>query len=187
MTYPAIDYLSRVLRKEHHVFEWGSGGSSVFFAKRAKSVISIEHDPLWFTDVSKAMAQKRIGNWQGCLVPPKRNDACFLSVPSDPDCYCSDAQEFNGYNFHDYVTAIDDVQDRSLDMVVIDGRARPSCLKHSIPKVRVGGVIVLDNAERSYYWEAISLADGNFRRFDFPGALPSISTFTLTSVFHRIS
>ena len=187
MTYSAIEHLSKVLRKEHHVFEWGSGGSSVFFAKRAKSVVSIEHDPMWFSDLSKAIAKKQIANWQGILMPPKQNNAGFTSVSSDPDAYCSDAPEFKGYTFHDYVTAIDDLPDKSLDMVVIDGRARPSCLKHSIPKVRVGGVIVLDNAERHYYSDAITLTGKDFRRLDFPGALPSISTFTLTSVFHRIS
>src|SRR5688572_27506537 len=30
------------------VFEWGSGGSTLWFAERARSVVSVEHDPVWF-------------------------------------------------------------------------------------------------------------------------------------------
>jgi hypothetical protein len=187
MTYSAIDYLSRVLQKEHTVFEWGIGGSSLFFARRARSVISVEHDSVWFSDVSKAMSESAITNWRGILLPPTQSDAGFPASPSDPESYRSDAPEYKNFSFHDYVSAIDKLEDRSLDMVVIDGRARPSCLKHAVSKVRVGGVLVLDNAERSYYGNGISLTDKNFTRRDFPGPLPSIPTFTLTSVFRRIS
>ena len=47
-TYPAIEYLSQFDYSEKRVFEYGCGSSSLFWAERAKKVVSIEDDPEWF-------------------------------------------------------------------------------------------------------------------------------------------
>ncbi len=52
-TYPAIEYLSQLDLRDKTVFEFGSGNSSLFWAARAKQVVSIENDPAWHTEVSK--------------------------------------------------------------------------------------------------------------------------------------
>lgn len=46
MSYEAIDWLNDYLKPEMRVFEWGSGGSTLWIRKRAK-IISIEHDEGW--------------------------------------------------------------------------------------------------------------------------------------------
>jgi len=51
LTYPAIEYINQYNLKEMSVFEFGSGNSSRFWAKKAKKVISIENDIKWFTYV----------------------------------------------------------------------------------------------------------------------------------------
>lgn len=52
-TYPAIEYLKRLNVSDKTIFEWGSGNSSLFWAKRAKEVVSIEHDKKWFNMVNR--------------------------------------------------------------------------------------------------------------------------------------
>jgi hypothetical protein len=47
-TYPAIEYLSQLDLREKRIFEWGSGNSSAFFAKRCKQIISVESDEEWY-------------------------------------------------------------------------------------------------------------------------------------------
>lgn len=47
-TYPAIEYLSQFDYSDKTIFEFGCGTSSVFWAARAKQVISIEDNPKWF-------------------------------------------------------------------------------------------------------------------------------------------
>lgn len=47
-TYPAIEYLSQFDYGGKRVFEYGCGYSSLFWAKRAAKVISIEDNPEWF-------------------------------------------------------------------------------------------------------------------------------------------
>ena len=47
-TYPAIEYLSQFDYTDKQIFEFGCGFSSLFWAKRAEKVISIEDNIKWF-------------------------------------------------------------------------------------------------------------------------------------------
>ena len=48
ITYPAFEFLSQFDYSESAVFEFGSGNSTLFWAKRARSVASVETDRDWF-------------------------------------------------------------------------------------------------------------------------------------------
>ena len=52
-SYPFIDFMTPRLEKELVIFEFGSGNSTLFFAKRIKKIISIEHNIDWFNIVNK--------------------------------------------------------------------------------------------------------------------------------------
>jgi hypothetical protein len=52
-TYPAIEYLSQLDFKDKTVFEWGAGNSSLYWAKAAKAVTSVEDDPYWYHQLEK--------------------------------------------------------------------------------------------------------------------------------------
>jgi len=47
-TYPAIAYLEQIDTKEKRIFEWGSGNSSIWWARKSKEVVSAEDDKVWF-------------------------------------------------------------------------------------------------------------------------------------------
>lgn len=47
-TYPATEYLSQFDYSDKSIFEYGCGFSSLFWAQRARQVISIEDNPAWF-------------------------------------------------------------------------------------------------------------------------------------------
>jgi hypothetical protein len=46
-TYPAIEYLTQFDFSTKRIFEFGSGGSTIFWMKRAKEVVSVENNPAW--------------------------------------------------------------------------------------------------------------------------------------------
>ena len=48
VTYSFIDFIKDRLKKQHTVFEFGSGNSTYFYAKYAGAVVSVEHDQLWY-------------------------------------------------------------------------------------------------------------------------------------------
>ena len=48
VTYPFIDFIKERIKKQHAVFEFGSGNSTLFYAKYAGLVVSVEHDKEWY-------------------------------------------------------------------------------------------------------------------------------------------
>jgi len=53
VTYPFIDFISERIKKEHAVFEFGSGNSTLFYAKHAAIVVSVEHNKDWYDKLVK--------------------------------------------------------------------------------------------------------------------------------------
>jgi len=51
-TYPAIEYLRQFDFSNKNIFEYGCGNSSIFWARLANSVISVETDPQWFENIN---------------------------------------------------------------------------------------------------------------------------------------
>ena len=76
-----------------------------------------------------------------------------------------------------YASVIDRFPDGYFGLVFVDGRSRPSCVKHSIPKIKSGGFLILDDADRNYYKRAKELLNSNrWEKWEFYG--PGISCLT---------
>lgn len=52
-TYPSIEYLNNLDFSNKSVFEFGSGNSSLYWAKKSKRVVSVEHNKKWFAKVNE--------------------------------------------------------------------------------------------------------------------------------------
>jgi hypothetical protein len=151
INFSAIDYLKKNLRPEFKVFEYGGGGSTLFFLDHVKEVTTVEHNKDWFAILKTQIKQVDKNRWDGNLIEAEPNAMMADFDESNPDHYYSGDDNYSGMNFKSYVSYIDRFADSYFDLVLIDGRSRPSCIKHSVNKVRSGGLIVLDNAERKYY------------------------------------
>ncbi len=178
----AREWLDKHIHAEMTVFEWGTGGSTLFYAKKVKKVVSVEHNPEWHEAVSNALEQEGVRNCDYFLVPPQPcRFAKFL--PYSSRTYVSKTfPEHASLLFRNYVRKIEDYPDRSLDMIIVDGRARAACLRHAVPKVKHGGYIMLDNSERPSYRPAMSLLR-NFSRTDFSGHGPRLAEPWMTTVW----
>ncbi len=47
-TYPAIEYLNQLDASGLRIFEYGSGNSSLYWARKGANVWCVEHDPHWY-------------------------------------------------------------------------------------------------------------------------------------------
>ncbi len=187
ITFSAIQMLDNFLDGDMRVYEYGSGGSTLYFAQRVKEVISVEHDRPWFEKVLKAVDCHGYKNCHVQLIEPTAiNDSLFRDA-SDPNTYVSSSSNFTGKIFRDYASNIDQFPDVFFDLILIDGRARPSCFKHAIPKVKLNGYIVWDNTDREHYLPTMQAAPSNFEFIDFPGVSPYVNFFTRTSAWQRKS
>lgn len=57
-----VEFLEGVVTSESLVFETGSGNSTVWFAKRAKRVVSLEDHDDWYKKVQKLLDKERLEN-----------------------------------------------------------------------------------------------------------------------------
>jgi len=153
LTYPAIDFLQKNISSQYKIFEYGGGGSTLFFLQRASEVVTVEHDSKWFQCLQEIIKSKKMKGWNGKMIEAEPIIEPTTLSASNPGDYYSDDVNFNKSIFKNYVSFIDTFSDAYFDLILIDGRARTSCLKHSIPKLKTGGYLVLDNSERSYYIE----------------------------------
>lgn len=182
VVYEAKVWLDNFLKEDMIVFEWGSGGSTLYFCKQVKKIISVEHNKEWFNQVSIALDEEKIKNCDYYLIKPKRN--IILKYFS----YCSILYnsktflEYKDFSFKNYVKKIDEYEDGSLDFVFIDGRARIACIAHAIKKIKKGGFLMLDNSERKDYSSAIVKLK-KFKRIDFFGHGPYLEDLWQTTVW----
>ncbi len=77
----------------------------------------------------------------------------------------------------------------NFDIILIDGRDRVRCAKHSINKLKPNGIIIWDNSDREYYSEGYEyLRSRGFKRLELSGVLwgiPEVKDYT--SFFYRDS
>jgi len=182
LVFDAIDYIEPYVLEGVNVFEYGSGGSTLYWLKKGANVVTIEHDPNW----SKFMKEKIRSN-QPIDFRLIRSEQIANNQdydPSDPDNYQS--YWIKNMTFFEYVSQIDSFPDNYFDIISIDGRARPSCIKHSVSKVKVGGHIILDNSERDYYFLKLGNYFKDFDKFEFFGSGPGNAVEWKTNIYKRI-
>ncbi|PPD49810.1 MAG: hypothetical protein CTY16_03045 [Methylobacter sp.] len=130
-SFAAIDILSQIINKNTVIFEYGGGGSTVFFAKLAKRVICVESSDAWADKIETVLDNQNITN-----VEILRHPFDFL-----------DKKSFMQSNF------LNCVENFEADIYVIDGyeegiQLRPYCFERVEKKIKEGNIIVLDDSWR---------------------------------------
>jgi hypothetical protein len=156
-------WLEHRLRPDMEAFEWGSGGSTFFFARRVARVVSVEHDEAWGRIVRSRLEAQDVRNCDYRLAPGEAGRASAG--------FGSGHRGAEHLDFENYVREIERFPDECFDVVMIDGRARLACLELSWSKVGVGGIVFLDNSDYPRYQQGLG-CPANFRRQDFSGVLP---------------
>ncbi len=182
LNFDAIDALAQLELRGRHVFEYGSGGSTIYWLRRGARVVSIEHDPAWYERVRAAIPPGAPLDYR--LVPPEPTPP-DPADSADPAAYRSGDPAFAGRSFARYAAQIDAFPEASFDLVLVDGRARPSCLVHAAPRVRPGGMLILDNSDRAYYTARLGPLFNGWTATVYAGATPGAPVFTETTFYVR--
>lgn len=181
LTYAAAAFIApRIARAR--VFEWGAGGSTLWFADRgARSVDSVEHDAGWAAAVRAAAAgDPRVRIHDAMLRP----GGAVGPDHANPDHYAS--VRMPGVGFQDYAGAIDRYPPDHFDIVLIDGRSRCACFRHGAPHVAPGGLVILDDSVRPRYAWCLEAAEAlGWTRHDFEGPGPYDDEPWRTTVWTR--
>lgn len=117
LAFGAIEWLQRNVRTGWRVLELGSGGSTIFFRRRVRELVSVEHDPGWYDRIKEL-------------------------VPSGPGfTYLLEREE----DFAHVVTRYPDRHFDLV--LVDGGSDRAEALRTAAHHVAPGGVVMLDNAD----------------------------------------
>lgn len=158
MSYPAIAFLDTLLDPTLRLFEYGSGGSTSWFADRVGSVTAVEHDQEWLAKVQ---------------VPA---NAQLVHVDCDGDWYHD-----SGTEYVDSAAA-----GAPWDVIVIDGAARVDCAEHVSRFLAPGGIVVLDDTHNPRLEPAqAALRAQGFGQIDFEGYRPAHGELGMTSIFSK--
>ncbi len=162
-------------RPDARVFEWGSGASTVWLAQRARSVTTIENDPVWAAKITAVIP----GNGELRVIPGSYGPGRVAGAVSARAGY-------EGVDFSDYVASIDNT-DALYDLIVVDGRARGACLTAALDHLAPDGMIVFDNVDRRRNRRAVRALGPRFHVRTLRGLTPCLPYPTSTAVItHRV-
>jgi len=126
LTPEAVRLLTSMLRRCDRGAEFGSGRSTIWFAERVGHLTSVEHDKLWHDRVSARLRGRGLVNVDYILAP--RDQPPELGEMSE---YAHTAVAFD---------------DASVDFSLVDGVYREHVARLMMPKIRPGGLLIIDNA-----------------------------------------
>lgn len=173
ITFEAKDWLDGVLSEDMTGFEWGSGGSTLYFGSRIQRLVSVEHDLGWFQAVEGALAAFRI-NTVDYLFRPPRQTRWAKYLPYHQYTYVSRTfPQHRDCCFRSYAKAIQAYPVRTFDFVFVDGRTRIACMHLALSRIKKGGYLILDNSERADYAQFLQTLR-RFERIDFFGKGPRL-------------
>ncbi len=175
MSYSLCHFLACKVSGDADALEYGAGGSTLWLATHVGRLTSVEHDASWYARVLAELHESNLGN---CTVHLRKPEAVKNAADT---CGVYGSTLVEG-DFASYVKVIDGFPNESLDLVVVDGRARPACMLHATEKVKPGGYLVLDDSDRARYQDAENKLNSWPRR-DFRGIKPFAVKPSVSSVW----
>jgi len=155
LTYPAIEFLKRRIHPDMSLFEFGCGASTLWWAKRVKEVVSVEHVETWYNQITKRVPE----------------NVKLFHIPLDSNgAYSRKIKEFN--NRFDIVVL--DGHDR-----INCARNSLTALKED------GIFIWDNSDRNEYESGYNFLYKHGFRKIEFVGLVPIINFKSETAVFYR--
>jgi hypothetical protein len=114
--------------------EFGSGCSTIWLAKRVKNLVSVEHDESWYERIKGLIIYYNIEN--------------VALIHAEPE---------------NYLDVLKKVSKESLDFVFNDGLAelRNECIMGSWLKLKLGGMMIIDNSEAWHSKKGIKYIEKN--------------------------
>lgn len=122
----AIEYLEELVKADWQIFEWGCGGSVIWFAQRCIKVVAVENVPRWIAWGMEQLQKLELTNTAIVYAPTIQGD------------------------YTEYVNVIEAYPNASFDLVSIDGvmSARKDSIENAKRKLKSDGIIMIDNSNK---------------------------------------
>jgi predicted O-methyltransferase YrrM len=129
-----VAFCEAKLSKSMKALEFGSGRSTHWLARLVGHVTSVEHDATWYSEVQQQLALAQATNVD------------YLNIPLDHPLSAPEQPSYQP--IPKYVAVADCFADQSLDLIIVDGHYRKTCIRHATRKLAPRGYLLLDDANR---------------------------------------
>lgn len=154
-TYSFIKFIEPRLKRDFLVFEYGSGNSTFWYAKRVGFVKCVEHDLKWYNEnINQYSANVQ------AVYRPFNNDLTYAS-------------EISKDNIKYHIIIIDGVDRNNCAKFSIQKLTENGVIVYDntqLPDYRISMEFLLENG---------------YKRIDFEGLLPIVSYNNITSIFYK--
>lgn len=138
-SYTSVDFVDSIVEGKR-IFEYGTGGSTIRFSRKAKSITSVEDDENWARLVMDRLRRNNIDNVEIKIKP--------FDFKSESSKFCDS----------EYLKSVDEGE---YDIVIIDGqdwtfKERIKCFRYVEPRMKEGQYIVVDD-----FWRYNDLLQSN--------------------------
>ena len=170
-TYSSFNTIDMLLKDKKNItaFEYGSGASTVWLAKRVKQLYSVEHNKEWYGVVKKYISGYSNINYK-LIEPDKFISQEYLSSKEQRVSFFNYVHEINNFN-------------NKFDLIVIDGRARNACLKVALKNLKKNGIIIFDNCNRKRYQDDLVKLNNKIEYYH--GLTPSLPYPECTAIIYN--
>ncbi len=154
--YSAIYFLKQRLSSSMNIFEYGSGYSTLFFAKYCNSVISSETREKWRDLITNLASENGLENININLIQK-----------------------------HEFVQSIS-LHSRKFDIIIVDSEFRNDCIAISTDFITDDGIVILDNSDRQELYKSFEYMESmGFKNIEFMGIKPNSDMPSRTTIFYR--
>jgi predicted O-methyltransferase YrrM len=119
ISYDAIHTLENIIKPESKVLEFGSGMSTIWYAKKAREVYSVEDDAQWY-DLA-------LRNFES------------LGIKNVKYEFAKTAEEYASFGLK---------WRTNFDLIIVDGSVRSECIRNSLALLTEKGALYLDNSDK---------------------------------------
>ena len=158
-TYPSINFLKYRTYSDKTVLEFGGGQSTLWWAKRARSVVTLEGDREWYEKIKNKM--------------PDNVDLHYVSM-KDKDTNVLRVKE-----------TLSSISHKRFHVVVIDGLYRYEMIDIACNVLTEDGIVICDNAEGYDFYDGFK--NRGLNRVDFYGIAPGVVLPHCTAIYFKQS
>ena len=156
-TYPSIEFLKHRTYEDKILLEFGGGQSTLWWASRAKRIVTLEGDQQWYDRIKNTM--------------PNNVDLCYVPMTNK----IANAAEVN--------RVMSSRSSSPFDVIVIDGLDRAVAAEFACNHLAKDGIIICDNSD-VYNINGCFKGRG-LDRVDFYGNSPGVVLPSCTSIYFK--
>lgn len=167
ISWPCIEFLEKLDLENRRVFEYGGGGSTLFFLNRGCQVCTVENSAAWADKISASAVEFA-----------SRLELRLVEMPEHPGAA-------DGELAKQYIELVE--RGAPWDLVLVDGvdgnpSVRMACLEAARRCVPARGIVILDDSWRPEYERAPEIMSG-FSQTILEGLGPARLGVTRTDIY----